>query len=95
MNLDDFLTIVSEHMPAIIASIFGILSALSSLIITFLRTRQKSIQMKVNKCVVSGEHNLDLSKYYVIFAGKKYFLDKLEIHFEGVNDYEKNESKKI
>lgn len=95
MNLDDLLTIVSEHMPAIIAGIFGILSALSSLIITFLRTRQKAIQLKVNKCIVSGEHNLDLSKYYVVFAGKKYYLDKLQIHFEdGGKLHEKNESEK-
>ena len=89
------LSIINQYLPEVCAMIFAILSGLTSLILTWIKTRQKAIQAKVNKCIVSGEHNLDLSKYYVVFAGKKYYLDKLEIHVEGVNDYEKNESKKI
>ena len=89
------LSIINQYLPEVFAMLFAILSGLTSLILTWIKTRQKAIQAKVNKCIVSGEHNLDLSKYYVVFAGKKYYLDKLVIHVEGVNDYEKNESKKI
>lgn len=95
MNVQDFLADINEYLPAVISVVFGIFSAFGSLVITYIKTRQKAIQAKVNKCIVSGEHNLDLSKYYVVFAGKKYYLDKIEIHVEGGNLDEKNESKKI
>ena len=76
--MEEFLKQLSMHIPELVTMVLSILLSLGSLIITIIKTKQKSISSKVEKTLSTSS----LGRYYVMINEKKVYLSDLHIYKE-------------
>lgn len=68
---------ITNYLPEILSGLSTLFLSVITLCIVWVKTKTKSIESKVESCVI---HNL--SHYYIVINGVKYNLSQVQIYKE-------------
>lgn len=81
MDWSIFWATINDNLVAIVSLCVSCVSAALSFLITYFKTRTKTLERKLNKSTIESAFNVKLSDYYFLDSnGQKIFLDNAKIY---------------